>query len=162
MGSRSDVTPLLGDDHFIKIKRKKIIQMDGLVVHNTNPFDFTIKACMYVRIYYENFPGISEEESLKIPYPVEVLNCLVDVSTGGTLCWVRIFECELDVIGRGHHIPQGVNLHPHEVFYTKQGLLISIEIIDGEYTCIFYFIFFSLYHKFFQPEGNPVSCYSCL
>ena len=93
---------------------------------------------MYVRIYYENFLGISEEESFKISYLVEVvLNCLVDVSTGGTFCWVIIFECELDVIGRGHHIPQGVNLHPHEVFYMKQGLSISTEIIDGEYTCIF-------------------------
>lgn len=83
MGSRSDVTPLLGDDHFIRIGRKKFIQMDGLLVHNTNPFDFTIKKGMYVCIYYENFRGISEEESLKIPYPVEVLNCLVGVSTGG-------------------------------------------------------------------------------
>ena len=55
-------------------------------MHNTNPFDFTIKAGMYVCIYYENFPGISEEESLKIPYPVEVLNCLVDVSTSGAFC----------------------------------------------------------------------------
>ena len=66
-----------------------------------------------------------------------MLNCLVDVSTGRTFCWVRILECELDVIGRGHHIHQGVNLHLHEVFYTKQGLLTSTEIIDGEYTCIF-------------------------
>ena len=60
-------------------------------MRSTNPFDFTIKAGMYVRIYYEILPGISEEESLKIPYPVEVLNCLVDVSTGGTFYWVRIF-----------------------------------------------------------------------
>lgn len=66
-----------------------------------------------------------------------MLNCLVDVSTGGTLCWVRIFESDVDVIGRGHHIIQGVSLHPHEVFYTKQGLLISTEIIDGKYTYIF-------------------------
>ena len=105
MGSRSDVTPLLGDDHFINIGRNKFIQMDGLLVHNTNPFDFTIKEGMYVYIYYENFPGIFEEESLKIPYPVEMLNCLVDVSNGGTFYWVIIFECDLDVIGRGHHIP---------------------------------------------------------
>ena len=62
---------------------------------------------------------MSEEESLKIPYLVEVLNCLVDVFTRGTLCWIIIFESDVDVIGRGHHIPQGVNLHPHEVFYTK-------------------------------------------
>ena len=68
---------------------------------------------------------------------MEVLNCLVNVSFGGTFCWIRIFECDLDVIGIGHHIPQGVNLHPHEVFYTQQVLLISIEIIDGECTCIF-------------------------
>ena len=105
MGSRSDVTPLLGDDRFIKIGRKKIIQMDGLLVHNTNPFYFTIKEGMYVRIYYANLPGIFEEDSLEISYHVEVLNCLVDVSIGGTFCWVRIFECELYVIGRGHHIP---------------------------------------------------------
>ena len=91
MGYRPDVTPLLGDDRLIKIRRKEFIQMDGLLVHNKNPFDFTIKAGMYVCIYYENLLGISEEESLKIPYLVEVLNCLVDVSTGGTLCWVRIF-----------------------------------------------------------------------
>ena len=91
MGYRSDMTPLLGNDHFIKIGRRKFIQMDGILVQNTNPFDFTIKAGMYVCIYYENFLGISEEESLKIPYPVEVLNCLVDVSTGGTFCWVIIF-----------------------------------------------------------------------
>ena len=113
-------TPLLGDDHFIKIGRNEFIQMDGILVHSTNPFDFTIKASMYVCIYYEKLPAISEEESLKIPYPMEVLNCLVDVSAGGTFCWVIIFECELDVIGRGHHIPQGVNLHPHEVFYTNK------------------------------------------
>ena len=91
MGSRLDVTPLLGDDCFIKIGRNKFIQMDGILVHNTNPFDFTIKADMYVHIYYENLPGISKEESLKIPYLVQVLNCLVYVSTNGTFCWVRIF-----------------------------------------------------------------------
>ena len=39
MGSRLDVTPLLGDDHFIKIGRKKFIQMDGILVHSKNPFD---------------------------------------------------------------------------------------------------------------------------
>ena len=65
--------------------------MDGILVHRKNTFDFTIKAGMYVRIYYENLLGISEEEALKIPYHVEVLNCLVDVSTGGTFCWVRVF-----------------------------------------------------------------------
>lgn len=137
MGSRSDVTPLLGDDHFIKIRRKKFIQMDGILVHNTNPFDFTRKACMYAYVYYENFPGMSKEESLKIPYPLEVLKCLVDVSICGIFCSVKFFESDVDVIGRGHHIPQGVNLHPHDIFYTKQSLLISTEIIDGEYTCIF-------------------------
>ena len=134
----SDVTPLLTKNgNFVNIGRNKFIQTNEILVHRTNPFDFTIKAGMYVYIYYENLLGFSEEESLKIPYPMEVLNCLVDVSTGGTFCWVRIFECELDVTGRGHHIPQGVNLHPYEVFYTKQGLLIPTEIIDGEYTCIF-------------------------
>ena len=61
MGFRSDVTPLLGDDRFIKIGRKKFIQMDGTLVHNTDPFDFTINECMYVCIYYENLPGISEQ-----------------------------------------------------------------------------------------------------
>ena len=91
MGSRSNVTPLLGDDHFIKIGRKKFIQMDGILVHNKNPFDFTIEVGMYVCIYYENFPSMSKEESLKIPYPVEVLNSLVDVSTGETFYWIRIF-----------------------------------------------------------------------
>ena len=70
MGSRLDVTPLLGDDHFIKIGRKKFIQMDGIIVHNTNPFDFTIKASMYVRIYYDKFPRVFEDESLKTPYPI--------------------------------------------------------------------------------------------
>ena len=49
-----------------------------------------------------------EDESLKIPYPVEVLDCLVDVSTGGTFCWVRIFEHHIDVFGRVHYIPEGV------------------------------------------------------
>ena len=118
MGYSSDVTPLLTqNDRFVKIGRNKFIQMDGLLVRSTNPFYFTINTGMYVHIYYENFPSMTKEESLKIPYLVEVLNCLVDVSTGGTFCWVRIFECELDVICRGHHIPQGVNLHPHEVFY---------------------------------------------
>ena len=82
---------------------------------------------MYVRIYYEKFPGTSEDESLKIPYLVEVLDCLVDVSTGGKFCWVIIFENHVDVFGRGHYVLEGVNLHPHEVFYTKQGLLISTE-----------------------------------
>ena len=105
MGSRSDVTPLLGDDRFIKIGRNKFIQMDGLLVHIKNPFDFTIKACMYVRIYYEKLSGMSEQESLKIPYLVELLDCLVEVSTGGTLCWVKMFEIDVDFIGRGHHIP---------------------------------------------------------
>ena len=61
MGSCSYVTPLLTKNgHFVKIGRKKFIQMDGILVHNTNPFDFTIKAGMYVRIYYETFLGISE------------------------------------------------------------------------------------------------------
>jgi hypothetical protein len=66
------------------------------------------------------------------------------------ICWVRIFEIHVDVIGRGHHIPKGVNLHPHEVFYTKQGLLIPTEIIDGEYTCVSFNIYFSVsYYKIF-------------
>ena len=65
MGSRSYVTPLLGDDRFIKIGRKKFIQMDGLLVHSTNPFDFSIKEGMYVHIYHENFPGISEKRVIE-------------------------------------------------------------------------------------------------
>ena len=93
MGSVSYVTPLLTKNcHFMNIGRNKFVQMDGILVHNTNPFDFTIKEHMCVCIYYEKFPGTSEDESLKIPYLVEVLDCLVDVSTGGTFCWVRIFE----------------------------------------------------------------------
>lgn len=91
MGSRSYVIPLLGDDCLIKIGRNTFIQMDEILVHNTNPFDFTIKEAMYIYIYYENLRGMSEEELLKILYLVEVLNYLVDVSTGGTFCWVRIF-----------------------------------------------------------------------
>ena len=52
MGSSSDVTPLLTQNgRFVKIGRNKFIQMDGLLVCSTNPFDFTIKAGMYVRIY---------------------------------------------------------------------------------------------------------------
>jgi hypothetical protein len=83
-GIISDVTPLLRDGHFVNIGRNKFIQMDGILVYNTNPFDFTIKVGMYVHIYYENLPGMFEDESLKIPYPMEVLDCLVEVSTGGT------------------------------------------------------------------------------
>ena len=70
---------------------------------------------------------MSEDESFKIPYHVEVLDSLVDVSIGGTFCWVRIFENHVDVFGRCHYVPEGVNLHPHEVFYTKQGLLIPTK-----------------------------------
>ena len=100
MGSCSDVTPILTKNgHFVKIGRNKFIQMDGLLVCSTNPFDFTIKAGMCVHIYYDKFPGFSEYESLKTPYPVEVLDCLVDVSTGGTFCWVRIFENYVYIIG---------------------------------------------------------------
>ena len=121
---------------FVKVGRKKFIQMDGLLVRNTNPFDFTIKTDMYVCVYYKTFPRIYEDESLKIPYPVEVLDCLVDVSIGGIFFWVRIFENHVDVFGKVHYIPEGVNLNQHEVFYQKQGLLIPIEIIDGEYTCV--------------------------
>ena len=92
MGSSSYVTPLLTqNDRFVKIGIKKFIQMEGLLVCSTNPFYFTKKAGMYVHIYYKNFPGMSEDWSLKIPYFVEVLDCLVDVSTSGTFCWVRIF-----------------------------------------------------------------------
>ena len=85
MGSSSNVTPLLTQNgRFVKIGRKKFIQMDGLLVRNTNPFDFTIKDGMYAHIYYAKLPGSSEDESLKTPYPVEVLDCLADVSIGGT------------------------------------------------------------------------------
>ena len=62
MGSRSNVTPLLGDGNLIKIGRNEFIQMDGILMHNTNPFDFTIKESMHVHIYYENLFGMSEEE----------------------------------------------------------------------------------------------------
>ena len=159
MGSCSDVTPLLTQNGcYVMIGKKKYIQMDGLLVRNTNPFDYTIKAGMYVRIYYENFPGMSEDESLKIPYPVEVLNCLVDVSTGGTFCWVRVFENHVDVFGRGHLVPGGVNLHPHEVFYTKQGLLIPTEIIDGEYTCVSFNIYFSFLNNLFIVSNVILCC----
>ena len=51
----------------------------------------------------------------------------------------------MNVIDRGHHILEGVDLHSHEVFYTKQGLLISTEIIDGEYTCVSFNSYFSLH-----------------
>ena len=144
MGSSSDVTPLLTQNcRFVNIGRKKFIQMDGLLVHNTNPFDFTIKVGMHVSIYYDKLPGFFEDESLKIPYHVEVLDCLVDVSTHGTFCWVSIFENHVDVFSRGHNIPEGVNFHPHEVFYRKQILLIPTEIIDGEYTCASFYIYSS-------------------
>ena len=93
--------------------------MDGIMVHKTNPFDFTIKVGIYVYIYYENLPSTFEEEPLKIPYLVKVLNSLVEVSIGGTFCWVRILEIHMVVLGTSHHISKGVNLHPHEVFYTK-------------------------------------------
>ena len=144
MGSCSDVTPLLTKNgHYVKIGRNKFIQMDGILVRSTNPFDFTIKVGMYVHIYYEKFIGMSKDESLKIPYHVEVLDCLVDVSTGGTICWVRIFENRVQFFGRGHYIPEVVNLHPHEVFYTKQGMLIPTKIIDGEYACVYFYIYSS-------------------
>ena len=101
MGSCSYVTPLMTQNGcFVKICRKKFIQIDGILVHNTNPFDFTIKVGMYICIYYEKLLEICEGESLKIPYLVEVLDCLVDVSTSGTFCWVRIFENHVDVFGR--------------------------------------------------------------
>ena len=62
MGSRSNVTPLLGDGNLINIGRNEFIQMDGIPMHNTNPFDFTIKEGMHVCIYYENLFGMSEEK----------------------------------------------------------------------------------------------------
>ena len=43
---------------------REFFRMDGLLVRNTNPFDFTIKADMYVCIYYDKFLGFSEDESL--------------------------------------------------------------------------------------------------
>ena len=75
-----------------------------------------------------------------------MLDYLVDVSTGGTFCWVRKIENHVDFFGRGHYVLEGLNLHPHEVFYTKQGLLIPTEIIDGEYTYVYFNIYFST-HK---------------
>jgi hypothetical protein len=47
----------------------------------------------------------------------------------------------VDVTSRCHYISERVNLHPHEVFYTKQSLLIPIEIIDGEYQSIYFNIY---------------------
>ena len=73
------------------------------------------------------------------------MDCLVDVFTGGTFCWVRTFENH----GRGYYVPEGVNLHPHEVFYTKQGMLIPAEIIDGEYTYVSFNIYFQLINEIF-------------
>jgi len=35
---------------------------------------------------------MSGDESLKIPYLMEVLDCLAEVSIGGIFCWVRIFK----------------------------------------------------------------------
>ena len=99
-------------------------------------------AGMYVYIYYDKLPRFFEDESLEIPYPVEVLDCLVDVSIGGRFYWVRIFGNHVDFFGRGHYVPEGVNLHPHEVFYTKKGLLIPTKIIDGEYTYVYFNIYF--------------------
>ena len=91
MGCSSYVTPLLTQNgHFVNIGIKKFIQVDGLLACNRNLFDFTIKKGIYVHIDYDKLPRFSEDDSLKIPYPVEVLDCLVDVSTGGTFCWVRI------------------------------------------------------------------------
>ena len=57
-----------------------------------------------------------------------------------------IFENHVDVFGRGHYVPEGVNLHEHEVFYTKQGMLIPTKIIDGEYKYVYFNIYFST-HK---------------
>ena len=71
------------------------------------------------------------------------MDCLVDVSIGRTFCWVRIFENHVDLFGGGHYNLRGVNLHPHEVFYKKQGLLIPTEIIAGEYTCVSFNIYSS-------------------
>ena len=99
MGSSSYVTPLLTQNgRFVNIGGNKFIQMDGLLVRSTNPFYFTINAGMYLRIYYDKLPGFSEVESLKSPYPIEFLDCLVDVSTCGTFCWVRIFENHVDIL----------------------------------------------------------------
>jgi hypothetical protein len=100
MVSCLDVTPLFRDSNFIKVGRKKFIQMDRLSMYNTNSFDFSIKACMAICIYYENLPSMFENEPLNIPYLMEVLECLVEVSIGGTFCWVRIFEIHVNLIGR--------------------------------------------------------------
>ena len=64
MGSRSNVFPLFGDGHFVKTRRKNFNQMYGIMMQSINPFDFTIKVGIHVCIYYEIFPGMSEEESL--------------------------------------------------------------------------------------------------
>jgi hypothetical protein len=102
IGSSLDVTPLLRDGCFVKIDGKKFIHLDGIVIPTTNPVDLIIKSGNYVHIYYENVVDLSKDESLCIPYPVEVLDFLVDVSSGKTFCWVRIFDHLEDVIGRGH------------------------------------------------------------
>ena len=78
------MTSFLGDDHIMNIGRKQFIQLEGILVQNTNPFYFTINEDMYVYIYYEKIHEMLGYESLKNPYPVEVLDCFVDVSTSET------------------------------------------------------------------------------
>jgi hypothetical protein len=86
--------------------------------------------------------GTFEDESLKIQYLLEVFDYLLDVSIGGRFYWVIIFGSHVDAIGRGNHIPEGVNLHPHEVFYMEQGLLIPIEFNGGEYKYMYANMYF--------------------
>jgi hypothetical protein len=81
---------------------------------------FILPLCKHAfYIYYENLLAMFEDGLLKISYHVEVLDCLVEVSTCGKFCWVIIFGSHVDVIGKGHHILEGVNLHPHKLFYIK-------------------------------------------
>jgi len=98
--------------------------LDGVFIPTTNTIDLTIKLGNCVYIYYENVVGLSKDESLCIPYPIEVLDFIVDVSFGKNFFGVRIFDHLEDVIGRGHRVPEGVNFHPREVFYTQEEFLI--------------------------------------
>lgn len=121
--------------------------MDHLLVHSTNPSDFTIAWGMHVYIYYKNLLDVCKNESLKIMYHMEVLDFLVHVSISWTFICVRIFEIHVDVIGRGHHILEGVNLDPRELFYIQNMsywyqlklLMVSIHV----HFLIYIFVFIS-------------------
>jgi hypothetical protein len=99
VGSSLDVNIVLRDRCFVRIYGKKFIHLDGIVIPTTILVDLIIKSDNYVHIYYENVDDLSKYESLCIPYLVEVLDFLVDVSFGKTFCWMRIFDHLEDVIG---------------------------------------------------------------